>query len=392
VTPALKGLRAPLYNPAVRRAAVLLATLLTAGPAFTQTKPRARDLGVPFEGAPGPLNAITDVRGVEVGMTTVIRGEGALRVGEGPVRTGVTAILPRGKDSGDPVMAGWFSLNGNGEMTGTTWIEEAGFLEGPIFITNTHSVGVVRDAAIAWSVKHNKLFQPWSLPVVAETWDGTLNDINGFHVKPEHVVAALDGARGGAVAEGNVGGGTGMICYEFKCGSGTASRRVSSDAGGYTVGVFVQANHGRRSELRIAGIPVGREMPVVRAPADDEPLELGSIIIVVATDAPLLPHQLQRLARRAALGLARTGATSGNGSGDIFIAFSTANPGAASNQNVAQVSMLSNSRISALFSATVEATEEAIVNALVAAETMTGRDGRRIEALPHDRLKALMKR
>jgi L-aminopeptidase/D-esterase-like protein len=325
-------------------------------------------------------------------MTTVIRGEGALRVGEGPVRTGVTAILPRGKDSGDPAMAGWFSLNGNGEMTGTTWIEEAGFLEGPIFITNTHSVGVVRDAAIAWSVKHDKLFQPWSLPVVAETWDGTLNDINGFHVKPEHVVAALDGARGGAVAEGNVGGGTGMICYEFKCGSGTASRRVSSDAGGYTVGVFVQANHGRRSELRIAGIPVGRAIPVVRSPGDEEPPELGSIIIVVATDAPLLPHQLQRLARRAALGLARTGATSGNGSGDIFIAFSTANPGAASNPNVAQVSMLSNSRISALFSATVEATEEAIVNALVAAETMTGRDGRRIEALPHDRLKALMKR
>ena len=371
---------------------VFLAILLTAALASAQTKPRARDLGVSFDGAPGALNAITDVTGVEVGMTTIIRGEGALKVGEGPVRTGVTAILPRGKDSGDPVMAGWFSLNGNGEMTGTTWIEEAGFLEGPVFITNTHSVGVVRDAAIAWSVKHNKLFQPWSLPVVAETWDGTLNDINGFHVKSEHVFAALDNARSGRVQEGNVGGGTGMICYEFKCGSGTASRRVSDAAGGYTVGVFVQANHGRRSELRIAGVPVGREIPVVRTPGDLEPPELGSIIIVVATDAPLLPHQLQRLARRASLGLARTGATSGNGSGDIFIAFSTANPGAASKTDVVQVSMVSNSRISALFVATVEATEEAIVNALVAGETMTGRDGRRIEALPQDRLKALMKR
>ena len=371
---------------------LILATLLTTASASAQTKPRARDLGVQFDGTPGTLNAITDVSGVEVGMTTIIRGEGKLKAGEGPVRTGVTAILPRGKDSADPVMAGWFSLNGNGEMTGTTWIEEAGFLEGPVFITNTHSVGVVRDAAIAWSVKHNTLFQPWSLPVVAETWDGTLNDINGFHVKSEHVFETLDTARGGRLAEGNVGGGTGMICYEFKCGSGTASRRVSDAAGGYTVGVFVQANHGRRSELRIAGIPVGREIPVVRTPGDHEPPELGSIIIVVATDAPLLPHQLQRLARRASLGLARTGATSGNGSGDIFIAFSTANPGAASKTEVAQVSMVSNSRISALFSATVEATEEAIVNALVAAETMTGRDGRRIEAISHARLRELVQR
>ena len=362
--------------------------LLLALPAYAdgQTKPRARDLGVPFDGTTGPLNAITDVAGVEVGMTTLVRGEGPLKVGEGPVRTGVTAILPRGRSSGDPVMAGWFSLNGNGEMTGTTWIEEAGFLEGPVFITNTHSVGVVRDAAIAWSVKHQKMFQPWSLPVVAETWDGTLNDINGFHVKAEHVFSALDAARGGAVAEGNVGGGTGMICYEFKCGSGTASRT----AGGYVVGVFVQANHGRRSELRIGGVPVGRDIPPAR-PAGDDPQELGSIIIVVATDAPLLPHQLQRLARRASLGLARTGATSGNGSGDIFIAFSTANPGAASHGQVATVSMLSNSRISALFGATVEATEEAIVNALVAAETMTGQGGRRVEALPHDRVRDLMK-
>jgi L-aminopeptidase/D-esterase-like protein len=372
--------------------AVLLLMPVCAG---AQTKPRARDLGVPFDGTPGPLNAITDVKGIEVGMTTIIRGEGALKVGEGPVRTGVTAILPRGKTSADPVMAGWFSLNGNGEMTGTTWIEEAGFLEGPIFITNTHSVGVVRDAAIAWSVKHQKLFQPWSLPVVAETYDGGLNDINGFHVKPEHVFQALDSASGGKVAEGNVGGGTGMICYGFKCGSGTASRKVSETAGGYTVGVFVQANHGGRSQLRIGGVHVGREIPLPRPPGvgfDQEPQELGSIIIVVATDAPLLPHQLKRLARRASLGLARTGATSGDSSGDIFIAFSTANPGAAAKESVAQVTMLSNSRISALFSATVEATEEAIVNALVAAETMTGQGGRRVEALSHERLKALMRK
>jgi D-aminopeptidase len=359
--------------------------------AAAQTKPRARDLGVSFDGTPGTLNAITDVNGVEVGMTTLIRGEGALKVGEGPVRTGVTAILPRGKTSGDPVMAGWFSLNGNGEMTGTTWIEEAGFLEGPVFITNTHSVGVVRDAAIAWSVKHGKLFQPWSLPVVAETWDGYLNDINGFHVKADHVFQALDSARSGAVSEGNVGGGTGMVCYGFKCGSGTASRKVADAAGGYTVGVFVQANHGRRQELRISGVPVGREIPDQNRPGGDDAPEQGSIIIVIATDAPLLPHQLQRIARRASLGLARTGATSGNGSGDIFIAFSTANAGTAGSKSVATVSMLSNERISALFSATVDATEEAIVNALAAGETMVGVSGHRVESLPHDRLRQLMR-
>jgi L-aminopeptidase/D-esterase-like protein len=360
-------------------------------PALAQGKPRARDLGASFDGTPGTLNTITDVAGVEVGMTTLISGDGALDAGKGPVRTGVTAILPRGKASGDPVMAGWFSLNGNGEMTGTTWIEEAGFLEGPVFITNTHSVGVVRDAAIAWSVKHGKLFQPWSLPVVAETWDGYLNDINGFHVKADHVFQALDTARGGPVAEGSVGGGTGMVCYGFKCGSGTASRKVADPADGFTVGVFVQANHGRRQELRISGVPVGREIPIERPPGGIVAPEQGSIIIVVATDAPLLPHQLQRLARRASLGLARTGATSGNGSGDIFIAFSTANAGAAANEGVATISMLSNTRISALFSATVEATEEAIVNALVAGETMVGISGHRVESLPHDRLRQLMR-
>jgi D-aminopeptidase len=363
--------------------------------AAQQPHPRARDLGVPFEGTPGTLNAITDVAGVEVGFTTLIQGDGALVEGKGPVRTGVTAILPRGKTSNDPVMAGWFSLNGNGEMTGTTWVKESGFLEGPVFITNTHSVGVVRDASIAWGLKHGATLQPWSLPVVAETWDGALNDINGFHVKPEHVFAALDGATGGPVREGNVGGGTGMICYQFKCGTGTASRKLDANAGGHTVGVFVQANHGRRSELRIAGVPVGAEIPVAppRPPADPVgDREMGSIIIVVATDAPLLPHQLERLARRASLGLARTGATSGNGSGDIFIAFSIANAKAAGATDVASVQMLSNDRINALFSATVQATEEAIVNALVAAETMTGANGRVVEALPHEMLKTLLKK
>jgi L-aminopeptidase/D-esterase-like protein len=377
---------------------ILIPLVIVAGVAAAQQPhPRARDLGVPFEGAPGKLNAITDVAGVEVGFVTLIEGDGPLVRGKGPVRTGVTAILPRGKTSNDPVMASWFSLNGNGEMTGTTWIKESGFLEGPVFITNTHSVGVVCDASIAWGLKHGATLQPWSLPVVAETWDGTLNDINGFHVKPEHVFAALDGATGGAVREGNVGGGTGMICYQFKCGTGTASRKLDANAGGHTVGVLVQANHGRRSELRVAGVPVGAEIPIAppraRAaadPADDR--EMGSIIIVVATDAPLLPHQLERIARRASLGLARTGATSGNSSGDIFIAFSTANAKAAGAADVASVQMLSNDRISALFSATVQATEEAIVNALVAAETMTGANSRVVEALPHETLKALLKK
>ena len=350
-----------------------------------QNKPRARDLGIPFDGTPGPLNAITDVRGVEVGLSTIVRGDA-----KEAVRTGVTVIFPRGKASGDPVFAAWFSQNGNGEMTGTTWIDEGGFMEGPVFITNTHSVGVVRDAAIAWSVKQGKMFQPWSLPVVAETWDGTLNDINGFHVKPEHVFEAIAAANTGPVAEGNVGGGTGMICYGFKCGTGTASRKLSQQSGGYTVGVLVQANHGGRSELRIAGVPVGQQMQVPSArPAGEEQ---GSIIIVVATDAPLLPHQLERIARRATMGLARTGATSGNGSGDIFVAFSTGNADVAAAPGEVHVNMLSNARISALFSATVEATEEAIINALIGAETMTGRDGRRIEAIPHDRVRDLMKK
>jgi D-aminopeptidase len=383
----------------------LCATLAVAQSA-TNAAIRARDLGVPFDGTPGTLNAITDVAGVEVGATTLIRGEGALKTGEGPVRTGVTVILPRGGKNNDPVYAGWFSLNGNGEMTGTTWVEESGFLEGPVTITNTHSVGTVRDSMIAWGVKHNALRQPWSLPVVAETWDGWLNDINGFHVKPDDVFAALDGAKGGAVAEGNTGGGTGMVCYGFKGGTGTASRVLGAQEGGYTVGVLVQCNCGRRPQLTIAGVPVGKEipqgapyagispssLPSFLPPGSEAQGDVGSIIIVVATDAPLLPHQLKRLARRASLGLARTGSTSGNGSGDIFIAFSTANPRADAEPGPNTVKVVSNERISPLFSATVEATEEAIVNAMVGAKTMTGIDGHTVVALPHDELEKVLKK
>jgi D-aminopeptidase len=366
--------------------------------ALAQGKPRARDLGIPFDGTPGPLDAITDVKGVEVGQVTLITGSGKLEVGKGPVRTGVTAILPRGRESSDPVFAGWFSLNGNGEMTGTTWVEESGFLEGPVMITNTHSVGVVRDAVIAWRVKRGGPDESgywWSLPVVAETYDGFLNDVNGFHVKPEHAFQALDNARSGRVAEGNVGGGTGMVCYEFKGGIGTASRKLDERSGGYTVGVLVQCNCGGREQLRIAGVPVGREISgnkVWSGAASFNQADTGSIIITVATDAPLLPHQLKRLARRASLGLARTGSTSGNGSGDIFIAFSTANPRAARPSGLPQLTMLPNDRMDALFAATVEATEEAIVNALVAAETMTGADNHTVIALPHEGVKALLKK
>lgn len=371
-------------------ALILMGSLMSSAQnALTQSKPRARELGIPFDGAPGKLNAITDIAGVEVGHTTLISGEGKLQVGVGPVRTGVTAVLPRGKASNDPVFAGWFSLNGNGEMTGTTWIEESGFLEGPVMITNTSSVGVVRDAVIAWQAKQfEKMMQPWGLPVVAETYDGWLNDIGGFHVKPEHAFAALNNAKSGVVAEGNVGGGTGMIAFEFKGGIGTASRKLSERAGGYTVGALVQANFGLRSQLLIAGVPVGREIQ----DGAFRPRENGSIIIVVATDAPLVAHQLKRLARRAAMGLARTGSTAGNGSGDIFIAFSTANPKAAASENLAQLTMLPNERMGALFDATVQSVEEAIINAIVAAETMTGVDGHKVVALPHDRVREVLKK
>ena len=395
-----------------------LAAAQAGAPSSNSTAVRARDLGVPFDGAPGPLNAITDVAGVEVGSTTLVRGDGALKVGDGPVRTGVTVVMPRGAQntdpaSNDPVYAGWFSLNGNGEMTGTTWVEESGFLEGPVAITNTHSVGVVRDSMIAWGLQHDALKQSWSLPVVAETWDGFLNDINGFHVTAADVFAALNGAKTGPVAEGNTGGGTGMVCYGFKGGTGTSSRVLTKAEGGYTVGVLVQCNCGRRPQLTIAGVPVGREIPqgvpyaevkMPGSPAAAPPSEydlppgnesegdVGSIIIVIATDAPLLPHQLKRLARRATLGLARTGSTSGNGSGDIFIAFSTANPHADAEPGPNTVKVVSNERISPLFTATVEATEEAIVNAMVGAKTMTGVDGHTVIALPHEQLQEVLKK
>ncbi len=367
----------------------LILCLLLLQLASAQTKPRARALGVPFDGTPGPLNAITDVAGVEVGHTTLISGSGKLKVGAGPVRTGVTAILPRGRASEDPVFAAWYSENGNGEMTGTTWVEESGFLEGPVMITNTHSVGVVRDAVVAWRIQRGFTGEyPWSLPVVAETWDGELNDINGFHVKPEHVFAALESARSGPVVEGSVGGGAGMICNEFKGGIGTASRQVSLKDGNYTVGVLVQCNFGLRENLRIAGVPVGREI------RDDlvKKSETGSIIVVVATDAPLLPHQLKRMARRVTLGLGRLGSISGNGSGDIFIAFSTANPAVSRPSGNSTVFMVSNDEMNPLFKATVEATEESVVNAMVAAETMTGIDDKRVVGLPHDRLREVLKK
>ena len=379
-------------------------------------KPRARDLGIPIGGTAGPLDAITDVAGVEVGHTTLISGEGRLTVGKGPVRTGVTVIHPRGKTSNDLVFSAWFTLNGNGEMTGTTWVQESGFLEGPIAITNTSSVGEVRDAILRWQVGKPGL-QPWGLPVVAETYDGGLNDINGFHVRPEHVIAALDAARPGVVpAEGNVGGGTGMVCHGFKGGIGTSSRRVEIRGATYTVGVLVQCNYGSRRDLRVAGVPVGEEIADLtscvatrdtaiargrarcadaggdaNAPAPPDH-ELGSIIVVVATDAPLLPHQLKRLATRVSLGIARMGGIGGNSSGDIFIAFSTANAGAGTAEKVVPVQTLPNGDINPLFYATVQATEQSILNALLAAETMTGANYLRVYALPHDRFMAAMRK
>ncbi len=367
-------------------------------PPKTQTV-RARDLGVPFDGTPGKLNAITDVGGVEVGYTTLISGEDHNEARKGSVRTGVTAILPRGQESfDDPVYAGYFSLNGNGEMTGTAWVDESGFLEGPVVITNTHSVGIARDAVIAWRVAHgppDPTGFSWSLPVVAETWDGYLNDINGFHVKAEDVVHALDTAKSGPVAEGSVGGGTGMVCYEFKGGNGTASRVVKMTdksapaAPSYTVAAFVQANCGRRRDLMIAGVPIGKEIPENAVYSQDT----GSIIIVIATDAPLLPNQLKRLARRASMGLARTGSVSGNGSGDLFIAFSTANPHAADPaQPTHSVQTVPNDRMDPLFVATVQSVEEAIVNALVDNQSMTGRNGHHVDALPHDELREELKK
>jgi D-aminopeptidase len=357
-------------------------------------KPRARDLGIPFRGTPGKHNAVTDVAGVEVGHATIVRGSGGLVVGKGPVRTGVTAILPRGKKF-DPVFAAWDPFNGNGEMTGTAWLDESGFLETPVLLTNTFSAGTVRDSAIAWIAerghKSNLIGDLWySYPLVSETYDGQLNDIVGQHVTRKDVFAALDGAKGGAVTEGNVGGGTGMISHGFKGGIGTSSR-VTED--GYTVGALVQANHGTRKLFTVAGVPVGPEitdlMPEVHIEAGDD--ETGSIVVVIATDAPLLPHQLRRLCRRAPLGIGLVGGRGGNESGDLTLAFSTANPGAFSRMKVTKPSMLPNDEVTPLFEAVVDATEEAILNALVAAETMTGINGNRAYALPHDRLRALLK-
>jgi L-aminopeptidase/D-esterase-like protein len=367
--------------------ALALCLLSVAFVAQPSSKPRARDLGIPFDGTPGPLNAITDVSGVEVGHSTIIRGEGRQAV-----RTGVTVVLPKGR-KWEPVFAAWHAGNGFGDLTGTAWVAEGGVLGGPVAITNTYSVGTVRDAILAWFDDVLKVEIPWHQPVVGETSDGFLNDIAGFHVRQEHVIAALDTARGGPVPEGNVGGGTGMVAHGFKGGIGTASRRVS---GRYTVGALVQANYGSRAELTIAGVPVGKEITDLQRrrgevmPAQERE---GSIIVVVVTDAPLLPHQLERLARRVPMGIARVGGTAANGSGDIFIAFSTANPGAASvTDDPVEVRMLPNSALSPFFTATIEATEEAIVNALVAAETMTGYRGNTVYALPHDRLQEVLRK
>ncbi len=374
----------------------ILAGLLAAAAAGAEAAPRARDLGVPFEGTPGALNAITDVPGVTVGQVTLIgdvAGDPKRKI-----RTGITAILPRGRDSlNTPAFGAWFALNGNGEMTGTAWLEESGQLEGPVLLTNTHSVGIVRDAAIAWRVRQGGADASgywWSLPVVAETWDGHLNDINGFHVRPEHALAALDQAKPGPVEEGSVGGGTGMVCHEFKCGIGTASRRIGEGGRGYAVGVLVQANYGLRDSLRIAGVPIGQHLRNHRIYSEPDPAasDTGSIIIVVATDAPLLPHQLKRIAKRAGLGLARMGSYAGNGSGDIFIAFSTANRPAMAGAAANPAEFIGNDHLDPLFAATVQATEEAIVNALVAARDMEGTEGHYAKALPHAELIALLKR
>jgi D-aminopeptidase len=399
-------------------AAHLAIMLALAPPLAAQQAPeRARDLGVPLEGTPGPLDAITDVRGVTVGHTTIIRGAGRLTPGTGPVRTGVTAILPRGRDDMSPVFAGWFSMNGNGEMTGTAWVDDYGLLFYPIAITNTNSVGTVRDALIEWGTTRLSDALHCCLPVVAETWDGDLSDIFGFHVTKAHLFEALAAAKAGPVAEGNVGGGTGMQCLGFKGGIGTASRRLPEKAGGFTMGALVQCNFGLRRQLRIAGIPVGQELRVeqpcydTREPldstlapercaratgdgggADPRETEHGSIIVVLATDAPLLPHQLKRIARRAALGIGRMGGIAGAGSGDLFLAFSTAPTGTPDRRGVASVQMLSDDVIDPVYEAAVQATEEAIINAMLAARTMTGANWYRVPALPHDGLREVLRR
>ncbi len=365
--------------------------------AVLSQNPRARDIGIPFNGTTGKYNAITDVKGVEVGYSTIIAGQGQNVRGKGPIRTGVTAILPRGRNN-NPVFANWYSLNGNGEMTGTTWITESGFLEGPIMITNTNSVGVVRDAVLKWYVKtgwYNEDFW-YTYPVVAETYDGFLNDIYGFHVKEENAYEALDSAKPGYLQEGNVGGGTGMMCLGFKGGTGTSSRVVKVKDSTYTVGVLVQSNFGGKKNFTIAGVPIGKELKDTmnyefKAPPSYQ-LGDGSIIVVVATDAPLLPHQLKRIATRVPLGIGIVGGRGENGSGDIFIAFSTANPSAFQRENFTKLAELPNDLINPLFDATVQAVEEAIINAMVAAETMEGINGNKAYGLPHKLVIDLLKK
>ncbi|QEC76876.1 DmpA family aminopeptidase [Mucilaginibacter ginsenosidivorax] len=379
--------------------AAITLTFVTIG-SFAQ-KPRARDIGIPFEGTTGKNNAITDVAGVEVGYSTIISGSGKNVIGKGPVRTGVTAIFPNGKVNHHPVFANWYTLNGNGEMTGTTWLTESGFLETPVMITNTNSVGVVRDAVLKWFVDKNWYGNEeywYTYPVVAETYDGGLNDIYGFQVKESNAFEALNNATGGPLKEGNVGGGTGMMCLGFKGGTGTSSRVISINGKSYTLGVLVQSNFGRKKNLTIAGVPIGRELKdtlnyeLKAAPQSKHQEGDGSIIVILATDAPLLPHQLKRLAERVALGVGKVGGRGENGSGDIFLAFSTANPAVFSRKDNTQAEMLANDQMNPLYEATVQSVEEAIINAMVAADTMEGINGNKAYGLPHDAVIRVLKK
>lgn len=385
----------------MKKITLVLCSLFLSALVYSQ-KPRARDLGIPFDGKPGTFNSITDVKGVEVGYSTIISGKGKNVLGKGPIRTGVTAIFPRGKAKKfSPVYANWYSLNGNGEMTGTTWVTESGFLETPIMITNTNSVGTVRQAVLKYFVDTNWYSgENWwyTYPVVAETYDGFLNDIYGFHVKEKHVLEAINDTKSGVIAEGNVGGGTGMMCLGFKGGTGTASRIVKFKNESYTVGVLVQSNFGAKKNLTIAGVPVGKELMDVKSSQFNGPATPnrkegdGSIIAVVATDAPLLPHQLKRISQRIPLGVGIVGGRGSNGSGDIFIAFSTANENAFNRNDITTVETFPNDQITPIFEATVQAVEEAIINAMVAAETMEGINGNKSYAIPHDLLKLTLKK
>ena len=385
----------------IKKTAIIFIGLLSCYQVYSQ-KPRARDLGIPFVGTPGAFNAITDVQGVEVGYSTIITGKGENTVGNGPIRTGVTAIFPRGKAKKfSPVYANWYSLNGNGEMTGTTWVTESGFLETPIMITNTNSVGVVRDAVLKWYVDTDWYSgEDWwyTYPVVAETYDGFLNDIYGFHVKEKHVLEAIENSSSGQIAEGNIGGGTGMMCLGFKGGTGTSSRVLKINDSSYTVGAIVQSNFGAKRNLSIAGVPVGVELKdtlnsVFNGPPKSRRQEGdGSIIVIIATDGPLLPHQLKRIAQRIPLGIGIVGGRGSNGSGDIFLAFSTANEGAFNRDDIASITSMPNDLLMPVFEATVQVVEEAIINAMIAAETMEGINGNTSYAIPHDVLVETLKK